>query len=340
MPAPLGPFLAFRTTTGCVKIGVAMKRFVICIVLALTVPARSASTQERMKIILDTDPGTDIDDAWALAFVIQHDGFEPLGVTITDADTPARARIACKLLHQTGRGKLPVAVGRQTPTPAGRIDHQFSWAEDFTAVRPVPISAADFIVEQVKRYPGQVTLIAVGPLQNLADALRKEPRLGEYCKRVVLMSGCIYGTATESSKPKPEWNVVASTADAQLVYAAGLPLTIVPLDATTRVLLQETERDRVRRHRSPLTTALEALYRLWLSGPSARMTLHDQLAVAEAASPGTFFAKKENLRLRVDDQGYTRIDPQQGKPVTVCFEPKRDAFMEFYIGQLTVPGSR
>jgi inosine-uridine nucleoside N-ribohydrolase len=134
--------------------------------------------------------------------------------------------------------------------------------------------------------------------------------------------------------------VVASTADAQLVYAAGLPLTIVPLDATTRVLLQETERDRVRRHRSPLTTALEALYRLWLSGPSSRMTLHDQLAVAEAATPGTFFAKTENLRLRVDDQGYTRIDPQRGKPVTVCFEPKRDAFMEFYIGQLTASSSR
>jgi inosine-uridine nucleoside N-ribohydrolase len=312
----------------------------ICIVLAWTVPARPAATQERMKVILDTDPGTDIDDAWAIAFVIQHAGFEPLGVTVTDADTPARGRIACKLLHQAGQGNLPVAVGRQTPTPAGRIDYQFSWAEDFTAVRPVPASAADFIVEQVKRYPGQVTLIAVGPLQNLADALRKEPRLGDYCKRVVLMSGCIYGTASDPSKPRPEWNVVASRADAQLVYGAGLPLTIVPLDATTRVQLQESERDRVRRHRSPLTTALEALYRLWLSGPNSRMTLHDQLAVAEAASPGTFFAKKENLQLRVDDQGYTRIDAQRGKPVTVCLEPKRDAFMEYYIGQLTAPSPR
>jgi inosine-uridine nucleoside N-ribohydrolase len=312
----------------------------IFIILAWAVPARPAAAQERMKVILDTDPGTDIDDAWALAFVIQHAGFEPLGVTITDADTPARARVACKLLNQAGRGNLPVAVGRQTPTPPGRTDYQFSWAEDFTAVRPVPTSAADFIVEQVKRYPGQVTLIAVGPLQNVADALRKEPRLGEYCKRVVLMSGCIYGTAAEPAKPRPEWNVVASTADAQLVYGAGLPLTIVPLDATTRVQLQEAERDRVRRPRSPLTTALEALYRLWLSGPNARMTLHDQLAVAEAASPGTFFGKQENLRLRVDDQGYTRIDPERGKAVTVCLEPKRDAFMEYYIGELTAPGPR
>jgi purine nucleosidase len=314
-----------------------MKSVLIWIALGGFGLVRAAAPQERMKVILDTDIGTDIDDAWALAFVIQHAGFEPLGITITDADTPARARIACKLLYHANRSDVPVAVGRQTPTPDARIDHQFAWAEDFTAVRPVRASAADFLVDQVKRYPGQVTLIAVGPLQNIADALRREPRLGEYCKRVVLMSGCIYGTATEPSKPMPEWNVVASTADAQLVYSAGLPLTIVPLDATTHVQLEESERDRVRNHNSPLTNALEALYRLWLSSPSSRMTLHDQLAVAEAARPGMLFGKKQELRLRVDDQGYTRIDPQRGKPVTVCFEPKRDAFMEYYIGQLTGP---
>jgi inosine-uridine nucleoside N-ribohydrolase len=151
------------------------------------------------------------------------------------------------------------------------------------------------------------------------------------------MSGCIYGTATEPSKPMPEWNVVASTADAQLVYSAGLPLTIVPLDATTHVQLEESERDRVRNHGSPLTNAPEALYRLWLSSPSSRITLHDQLAVAEAARPGMLFGKKQELRLRVDGKGYTRIDLERGKPVTVCFEPKRDAFMEYYIGQLTGP---
>jgi inosine-uridine nucleoside N-ribohydrolase len=286
-----------------------------------------------MKVILDTDIGTDIDDAWALAFVISHAGFQPIGVTISDANTPARARIACKILHQTRRADIPVAVGRETPTPGNRIDHQFSWAEDFSTVRPVAQPAADFIVDQVKRAPGEVTLIAVGPLQNVADALRKEPGLGRWVRRVVLMSGCVYGRAGNPT-PIPEWNVVASTADAQLVYAAGLPLTIVPLDSTTRVLLQDADRDRVRAYRSPLTTALEALYRLWLVRPTSRMTLHDQLAVAEAARPGAFFGKMEKLTLRVDDAGYTRIDAERGKPVTVCLEPKRDAFMEYYVGEL------
>ena len=195
-------------------------------------------------------------------------------------------------------------------------------------------NAADFIVEQVKRHPGQVTLLAVGPLQNVADALRKEPDLGKYVKRVVLMSGCVYGTASDKDKPIREWNVYQSTADAQLVYGAGLPLTIVPLDSTTYLRLTDEERKQVRDYKSPLTFALECLYRLWIENPNSRMTLHDQLAVAEAASPTTFFGKHEVLPLIVDAEGYTRIDRERGKPVTVCLEPKRDEFMKYYIGEL------
>jgi len=292
--------------------------------------AAIAAHAEQMKLILDTDIGGDIDDAWALGFVISHPDFEPLGVTICDGNTPARAKVACKLLHVTGRSQVPVAVGRKTSD--GR-DYQFAWAEDFEVVKPIATPAADFIIETVRKHPNEVTLVAVGPLENVADALRKEPGLGKLLKRVVLMSGCVYGTAGNTN-PVPEWNVVASRADSQVVYGAGLPLTIVPLDSTTRVLLRDDERERVRKHRSPLTFSLECLYRLWISSPGARMTLHDQLAVAETASPGTFFGKRETLPLVVDDKGFTRIDRERGRPVVVCLEPKRDAFMDFYIGRL------
>jgi len=283
------------------------------------------------KLIFDTDIGDDIDDAWGLAFILAHKNFDLLGVTIAHGNTPARAPIASKMLHITGRGSVPVAVGRKT---SNGYAHQYTWAENFTAKQPIKQSAADFIVEQVKRYPGQVTLLAVGPLQNVADALRKEPNLGKYVKRVVLMSGCIYGTATSKDKIIREWNVFQSTADSQLVYGAGLPLTIVPLDSTTYLRLTDEERKQVRDYKSPLTYALECLYRLWLDNPTSRMTLHDQLAVAEAASPSTFFGKKETLPISVDAEGYTRIDRERGKPVTVCLEPKRDEFMKYYIGEL------
>lgn len=301
--------------------------------IGLLLTATIAVHAERTKLILDTDIGGDIDDAWALGFVISHPDFEPLGVTICDGNTPARAKVACKLLHVTGHSQIPVAVGRKTSSGQ---DYQFAWAEDFEAVKPITTPAADFIIETVKKYPHEVTLLAVGPLQNVADALRREPGLGKLLKRVVLMSGCVYGTAGNTN-PVPEWNVVASTADSQVVYAAGLPLTIVPLDSTTHVLLREAERERVRQHRSPLSRSLECLYRLWISSPGARMTLHDQLAVAETASPGTFFGRRETLPLVVDDKGFTRIDRERGQPVVVCLEPKRDAFMDFYIGRLLNP---
>ncbi len=283
-----------------------------------------------MKVLLDTDIGGDIDDAWALAFVLSHEGFEPVGITIADGNTPARAQVACKLLWKTGRTNIPVAVGRKTNND---FPYQFFWAEDFEKLEPLRQPAARLIVETVKRFPGEVTLIAVGPLENVADALRLEPDLGRYVKRVVLMSGCVYGRAG-GLPPQPEWNVVSSVKDSQLVYSAGLPLTIVPLDSTTLVRLSQEERGRVRDYKSPLTQSLEVLYRLWLGKPTQRMTLHDQLAIAETARPGAFFGRKVTLPLVVDGQGFTRIDKQHGKPVTVCLEPKRDEFMEYYINTL------
>lgn len=315
------------------KLNQANRFFTIFILLCFALnPASIFAADGKLKVILDTDIGDDIDDAWAMAFVISYSKFLPLGITITHGNTPQRAKIACKMLHLAKRDDIPVFVGRKTND---KVFQQYSWAEDFTARRPAKKTAADFIVETVKRYPGEVILLAVGPLQNLADALRKEPALGKYVKRVVLMSGCVYGTSYSRGKPVREWNVYQSTADAQLVYGAGLPLTIVPLDSTTYVRLSDEERKRVADYDSPLTYMLECLYRLWLSSPTERMTLHDQLAVAETARPGAFFGKQEEVPLFVDDEGYTRIDSKRGKPVKVCLEPKRDEFMQYYVGQLT-----
>ncbi len=266
-------------------------------------------------------------------FVAQYDRFETLAVTITDGNTPARAKVACKLLAVAGRTDIPVAVGRRTHPATAEVDHQFSWAEDFTAYAPVRTPAAEIIVDLARRYPGEVTLLAVGPLQNVADALRLEPRLPKLLRRVVLMSGNVYGQA-RNQPPIAEWNVLLAIADAQAVYRAGFPLTIVPLDSTTLVQLSDAERDRVKQRKSKLGVALEQLYRLWLSHPNSRMTLHDQLAVAEAARPGTFFKKVETLPISVDDKGFTRIDRTSGKPVKVCLQPRRDAFLSFYLATL------
>ena len=303
----------------------------VCIGL-VALPA--AARQARSKVVLDTDIGTDIDDGWALGYALKSPIFELVGVTVTDADTPGRARLACKLLHRVGRTDVPVAVGRQTPAvPPDRIDYQFAWAEDFQGYKPVATPAVEFLADMIRRNPGQITIIAVGPLQNIGDLVRQYPDVVPLVKRVVLMSGSI-GPNAWSSSPMAEWNVKLAIPEAQAVYAADWPLTIVPLDSTTYVRLEDREREALRKAGTPLVIALEALLRLWADLPTSRMTLHDQLALAEAQHPGRFFARCEPMPLRADDQGYTRVDAANGRPVAVCLEPKRDEFMKHYLAQL------
>jgi inosine-uridine nucleoside N-ribohydrolase len=326
---------AARPRMEAVRTGGSVTKAACCAVLLwLLAPAGIADAQPRLKVILDTDIGTDIDDAWALAYAARSPVFELLGVTVTDADTASRARLAVKLLHRLGRADVPVAVGRQTAAvPPGRVDYQFAWAEDFTAAAPIAQPAVDFLADTIRRHPGEVTLIAVGPLQNIGDLVRRHPDLVPLVRRVVLMSGSVGGNAW-SAVPVAEWNVKLAIPEAQAVYSAAWPLTIVPLDSTTYVRLEDGERARLRNAGTPVAHALEALLRLWAERPDSRMTLHDQLAVVEAQQPGEFFGRCDPVPLRVDDQGYTRVDRAAGRPVHVCLEPKRDAFMAHFLGQL------
>jgi inosine-uridine nucleoside N-ribohydrolase len=310
------------------------KRLTLAVILVLSAALPAMAQQARAKVILDTDIGTDIDDAWALGYALKSPSFELLGVTVTDADTPQRARLACKLLHRLGRTDVPVAVGRRTPAvPPDRVDYQFSWAEDFEAYKPVTTPAADFLADAIRKNPGQVTLIAVGPLQNVGDLVTRYPDVVKLVKRVVLMSGSV-GPNAWSAAPVAEWNVKLAIPEAQAVYAAAWPLTIVPLDSTTYVRLENSEREALRKAGTPLAVALEALLRLWADQPDSRMTLHDQMAIAEAQHPGRFFDRCEPIPLRVDAEGYTRVDKTAGRAVTVCLEPKRGEFMTHYLAQL------
>ncbi|PYR91645.1 MAG: nucleoside hydrolase [Acidobacteria bacterium] len=309
-------------------------RMALVLVSLLAAWTPASAQQARMKVVLDTDIGTDIDDAWALGYALKSPSFELLGVTVTDADTPQRARLACKLLYRLGRTDVPVAVGRKTAAvPPDRVDYQFTWAEDFQAYKPVETPAVEFLADIIHRNPGQITLIAVGPLQNIGDLVRLHPDVVPLVKRVVLMSGSV-GQNAWSSSAMPEWNVRLAIPEAQAVYSAAWPVTTVPLDSTTYVRLEDQERETLRKSGTPLVIALEALLRLWTAGPSSRMTLHDQMALAEAQHPGRFFGRCDPLPIRVDDDGFTRVDKAAGRAVAVCLEPKRNEFMTHYLAQL------
>src|SRR4029078_5173122 len=99
------------------------------LLFALLAVSAHAQPAARLKVLLDTDIASDIDDAWALGLLVASPNVELVGVTITDGNTAARAKVACKLLQFVARDGVPVAVGRPTEPPS-QFDYQFSWAED------------------------------------------------------------------------------------------------------------------------------------------------------------------------------------------------------------------
>lgn len=316
------------------------RRSIILLLLTLTV---SVSAADKQKIILDCDLGGDIDDAFAVALVLTSPEFEVLGLVMDHGNTPKRAQVACRMLYETGMEHIPVVFGRHTPVIVGEQDelagdsNQFFWAKGFDKVKPIKQNAADFIIENLNAYPGEVILFTVGPLPNIQDVLQKDPKALTLAKRVVSMFGSFYMGYGTGSPPVPEWNVRADIQAAQLFVQAGANITYAGLDITTFVKLNEEYRTRLWLRQSPLTNSLSGLYTLWRFEQYARPdpTLFDVVAVGMVLWPELFTTR--DVHITVDDKGYTRIDPDKAPNgqigVTIQVDEFLNRVMERYLKQ-------
>ena len=174
-------------------------------------PASEKDSQKPpQKIIIDTDIGDDVDDAFAVALALRSPELDILGITTTFGDTETRAKLVDRLLGEAGRQDIPVAVGE--PTPASNHFTQRRYAEGGHFARAWHPKAVDFILEQIRRYPGEITLIAIGPLMNVGAAIDKDAETFRKLRRVVLMGGSIYRGYGDMGYfpphgPQPEWNI-------------------------------------------------------------------------------------------------------------------------------------
>ena len=163
------------------------------------------------KIIIDTDIGDDIDDAFAVALALRSPELEILGITTTFRDTEARAKILDRMLGEAGRQDIPVAVGIPTPAPPNPMS-QRRYGEGGHFARSSHPGAVDFILDQIQRNPGEITLVCIGPLVNVGVMIDKDPQTFRKLKRVVIMGGSIdrgYGDPYAApTSPEPEWNIV------------------------------------------------------------------------------------------------------------------------------------
>ena len=297
--------------------------FVACLLLASTIIRAAPPSQQKIPILLDTDIGGDIDDAFAVALILGSPELDLLGVTTVSGDTHARARLAAKMLWEAGRRNTPVAAGE--PGKPSK-DPQTRWAAGFTSPQLLKQSAVDFLDRQFNKRPGEITLVAIGPLTNVAALFRKDPAVARKIKRIVLMGGAIAHGYGNNPKAVPEYNIYADAPAAQVVFAAGVPILMAPLDVTAMLQLSTADMHRIFVQLTPTTNALTLLYHLW-GNPTP--TLFDPMAVALVIDPT--ICETNPLAVEVDDKGLTT--PVEGKPPNAVVGLQTDSrrFMDFYL---------
>lgn len=277
-------------------------------------------------VIFDTDIGTDVDDAYALALLLQCPELDLVGVTVGHGPTRQRSRIALKLLHLAGRDDIPVFTGAERAVPVEV--NQAPWADDFALRDVVDQPAAEFLVETIRARPGEINLICVGPFTNLGDALALDPGLMDKARRVVVMGGCLGLPDGATPQPYPEYNAKSDPEATRSLLSACSNLTLVPLDVTRSVPLAEQHRAMLAESEMPLPRALAELYEYW---PRETPLLHDPLAVGMVVSER--FCLTRAMPVSVDEDGSTRVS-DDGTPMTVCIAVKADTFVHFFISRL------
>lgn len=299
-----------------------VSRAAVVLLLGATSVTISAATAKRVPIVLDTDIGTDIDDAFALAMVIQSKDLDLKAVTTVSGDAQARARIAAKMLAEAGMSQVPVAAGKADEKPAFA---QARWAEGYSSPALVHESAVDLLKQSIDREGGQMVVVALGPLSNVAALLKAYPEEKSKIREVVLMGGSIERGYTPGSGPTPEYNIAADVAAARVVFSSGLRILMAPLDVTARLQLEDGPREAIFAHHTPLTEALRALYGLW-GQPTP--TLHDPMAVSLLTAPALCQLKELNVSIAGD--GMTKAI--SGRPnATVATETEPARFIHFYV---------
>lgn len=304
-------------------------------------------------VILDTDIGDDIDDTWALALLLKSPELD-LKLAVGDyGESPYRARLLAKFLERAGRSDVPVGIGLDiAPRGDGR---QAAWVKDYDLKSypgKVLTNGVQAIIDTVMNSPQPVTLICIGPVPNITEALKREPRIAQRA-RFVGMHGSVRAGYGSASQPIAEWNVKCDPKALQQVFAAPWKITITPLDTCGLVTLTGEKYQRVLRTTDRNVTDLITNYRLWVTGDAKlpadtadqhSSTLFDTVAVYLAMRPvlhsstaegGQDLCEMETIGLRVTDDGLTIIDPQ-GKQVNVATKWKDlGAFEDFLVERLT-----
>ena len=280
-----------------------------------------------IRVVLDTDIGTDVDDCIALAFLLGSPEIQLEAITTVYADVALRARMARKLLALRGgdAASIPVYEGISAPLlglqPIYWPGHEGAGLleagdEERYAAGP-DVHAVDFLVEHVLANPGEIHLLAIGPLTNVAAAITQEPRFAASLKHLTIMGGWFAVTPTSARGPA-EHNIICDPEAAHIVLSSGAPMSLVPLDVTLRALVDRHGVDALRAKGTPYHDAVAqqiADYPGFVAR-GGNTFLHDPLAAATLVRPEIL--RWTDLAVAVELTGTF------SKAMTVGFPPTAD----------------
>ena len=276
----------------------------------------------RIPVLIDSDLGTDIGDAFTLGLLLASPELDLRGITTVSSDTKVRALMACRFMTMTGRRRVAVSAGaepqpKQQIVPTGQYRYYYHPDVLFNrTTRPVAETAADYLFARFKEQPGKLTLIAAGPLTNVAQLLAQKPEVKPWIKQIIV-----------SAENFPTDPVAAGS-----VLAAELPLVVIPRDVSAALFLSDEEVRRIFRPATPLKLQVEALHQLW-DGNQPRIT--DTIAVGLILKQPDVRLEKD--RVAVDDRG--ELQRGTGHPAEVVSLASIKQFREWFVSrwEQTIP---
>ncbi len=268
---------------------------------AATVPSGHAAEAGRgtgrgpARVIIDTDPG--VDDAFALLLAMLSPELAIEAITPVAGNVPLELTLpnALRLVEIAGRTDIPVAAGARGPLLRRLVTAAYVHGENGLGgavfpeptTKPVSSTAAEMIRRVVRQYPGEVTLITLGPLSNIATAIGSDPDLPRMIRGLVMMGGSLSGG---NITPAAEFNIYVDPEAARVVFQSGIPITMVGLDVTRKTSLTDAHIQILEGVKTPVSQAAALIGRNairssrehgFVGGPN----MHDSLAVAAFLDP-------------------------------------------------------
>jgi purine nucleosidase len=305
----------------------------ICLLLSLLPPPLLLAASKPVPIILDTDIGTDVDDAYALVLAARSPQLDLRAVTTVYGNVALRSAMTRKLLLMMGREEVLVASGEGKPWDGKEI-HWGGWEGKGVLVEGETVTgvsqnrASDLIGELLSRTEEKMVIISVGGLTNIAVALRKQPSLQMKIERFVIMGGSVRPFVLEGSKipEKLETNLHHDVEAAALVLQSGVPITLVPAEVTFQAKLFLKDFDRIRNASSPLARSMSYMTQDFGSRLKIFMKsfgvdqyyadmatlLHDPLAVYTLVDPSMMKTERVKIRIETGAETIRTIEDQRG----------------------------